>query len=156
MPPWAPERLRELSPSERGAEMRRLRGCEEDGRAERVRRRERVREMREVGERVEKRYGRVMERDLSDGDCGRCEELEGRVQGLEEMLGVLRGVLEEGGEEKKAGWLEYFGRGGGQEKGRLRKEVEALQKATDFLVEKLEKPNLNERGKGKEDSETAR
>lgn len=86
----------------------------------------------------------------SDEECGQCEELEGKVKDLEEQLGVLREVVtvcgnEEVNEEvkKPKSWKNkvmsaYFGTSVGTDKQRLKQEVDALRKATNFLFRKLQ------------------
>jgi hypothetical protein len=87
-----------------------------------------------------------------NGSCPSCEVLEFKVRGLEEQLAVLRGVVEMSGHEagapakKTNSWRSkmlnvYNGNSGGvsaNERARLREEVEALRKATDFLFAKLQ------------------
>lgn len=101
----------------------------------------------------------------SDGispSCGHCELLEGKVRDLEEQLDVLRGVVsissghpgsnngadvsDDGNVAKKSSWKSkvmsaYYGNGSSaslSERARLKEEVEALRKATDFLFARLQ------------------
>lgn len=85
-----------------------------------------------------------------DSECGQCNDLEGKVRDLEEQLGVLEEVVTMCGEgdadekeKKPKTWKDkvmsaYYGSSGGTEKQRLKQEVEALRKATDFLFQKLQ------------------
>lgn len=87
--------------------------------------------------------------------CGQCDELEGKVKDLEEQLGVLREVVTMCGsgegveqEKKPKSWKDkvisaYFGSSVETEKQRLKQEVDALRKATDFLFQKLQKGQAN-------------
>lgn len=111
-----------------------------------------------VEEKGEGKKGRVRGRRL-DEDCAQCGELEGKVQDLEEQLGVLREVVSmrgdgsERGEDGKSSeddkkpktWKDkvisaYFGGStvSNSERSRLRGEVDALRKATDLLFQKLQ------------------
>lgn len=105
------------------------------------------------GERVEESKEVVSKRALEDG-CGHCDVFEEKVKDLEEQLGVLREVVRMCGDEEEDGnssgggkkpktWKDkvmsaYFGGVGVNEKARLKQEVDALRKATDFLFQKLQ------------------
>lgn len=90
--------------------------------------------------------------------CPRCDDLEDKVSNLEEQLDVLKEVVkicghndamgnadvEEDAARKGKGWMgkiasAYYGSSAAaSEKTRLKAEVEALRRATDYLFEKLQ------------------
>lgn len=91
--------------------------------------------------------------------CGECDDLERKVKDLEEELAVLQEVVkiceenevaerqeevDEGRRNHGKGWMgkiasAYYGSSAAaNEKTRLKEEVEALRRATDFLFQKMQ------------------
>lgn len=225
MPPWAPERMKLLSPLERAELEREMQHKEEMGRLEAELRKKRVADMQAVSARLEaKRSGAELEAEslgsMSEGsegkgrrfvseefelesvdlgaeevgrsnsrrrnrgwtgsstkeleedgddinasvaierrgrrtleeDCNQCEDLEEKVQTLEEQLDTLKTVLQmceqngdEESEKKGKGWMgmitsAYYGSSAAaHEKQRLQKEVEFLRKATESMLGRLQR-----------------
>lgn len=97
------------------------------------------------------------ERSALEDECQECDDVEGRVKDLEEQLDVLREVVnmcseneqassrrDSSSEKKGKSWMgkiasAYYGSStAAAERSRLKGEVEALRKATDFLFQKLQ------------------
>lgn len=97
------------------------------------------------------------ERSTLEDECQECDDVEGRVKDLEEQLDVLREVVnmcseneqassrrDSHSEKKGKSWMgkiasAYYGSStAAAERNRLKGEVEALRKATDFLFQKLQ------------------